>query len=253
MRFMTVACGARLRIPAFAGLVLASLALGGDEPRGEAPPLPRPPKVDFAGKRSLRVMAITSGHTLMVERDGEPTALRLVGVYVPRRRHVGDAAQPYLARLLAGERVWVLPEPAWPERDAEQRVWAHVYRDPDGLYVNLELIRLGYARFAAGRRIERQRLLRAYEAHARRCGKGIWQVGPSSSAQKQPPVRRRRVAASQPTPRAGAQAEVVYVTPHGTKYHRAECRFVRDGGVKLSLAEAKAKGYTPCALCKPPG
>jgi len=48
------------------------------------------------------------------------------------------------------------------------------------------------------------------------------------------------------------QNSIVYITKSGTKYHRAGCRFLGQSDVPISLAEAKRRGYTPCATCKPP-
>lgn len=47
-----------------------------------------------------------------------------------------------------------------------------------------------------------------------------------------------------------AAAESVYITENGTKYHKAECRFVRNkDALKLDKSEAIEQGYTPCARC----
>lgn len=44
---------------------------------------------------------------------------------------------------------------------------------------------------------------------------------------------------------------MVYVTEHGKKYHVKECR-LKHGSSGIALSEAKAKGYEPCEVCKPP-
>lgn len=47
-----------------------------------------------------------------------------------------------------------------------------------------------------------------------------------------------------------AAAENVYITDNGTKYHKVDCRFVRNkDALKLSKDEAIGQGYTPCARC----
>lgn len=50
-----------------------------------------------------------------------------------------------------------------------------------------------------------------------------------------------------------AQGTTVFVTQHGKKYHRIGCREIRHsvGIVKMSIKDAKAKGLTPCKVCKP--
>lgn len=51
---------------------------------------------------------------------------------------------------------------------------------------------------------------------------------------------------------ADPQTVLVYVTENGEKYHLSTCRYVEDGGIELSLAEAQEQGYTPCKVCCPP-
>jgi micrococcal nuclease len=53
-------------------------------------------------------------------------------------------------------------------------------------------------------------------------------------------------------PLYGQAEEVVYVTPSGRRYHRENCRTLRQSRFALSLSDAARSGYTPCQLCKPP-
>lgn len=43
----------------------------------------------------------------------------------------------------------------------------------------------------------------------------------------------------------------VYVTENGKKYHVKNCR-LKHGSTGVKLSVAKKKGYTACAVCKPP-
>jgi hypothetical protein len=45
---------------------------------------------------------------------------------------------------------------------------------------------------------------------------------------------------------------VVYITRTGKKYHRDGCRYLAHSRIKTTLAEAKANGYAPCKVCRPP-
>ena len=47
-------------------------------------------------------------------------------------------------------------------------------------------------------------------------------------------------------------AQTVYITKTGTKYHRSECRYLSQSKISVSLSEAKDRGYGPCSVCKPP-
>jgi competence protein ComEC len=45
---------------------------------------------------------------------------------------------------------------------------------------------------------------------------------------------------------------IVYKTKTGKKYHRADCKYLKDSSIPITLAEAKAQGLTPCEVCHPP-
>ena len=47
-----------------------------------------------------------------------------------------------------------------------------------------------------------------------------------------------------------ASSQVV-VTPTGKKYHRPDCRTLRQEIRWLSVEQAQALGYAPCKVCKP--
>lgn len=46
-------------------------------------------------------------------------------------------------------------------------------------------------------------------------------------------------------------ANVVYVTPTGSRYHRAGCSHLKDEVIPLVKDDAVEAGYTPCGSCKP--
>ncbi len=238
-------------------LVLTTLAvclpqLGAQEPQ-PADQL-RAPRYNFTDQPAYEVVRVDTGNKLVVKIGNVPTRIRLIGTYVPSQGPNSDAAREFASRLLVGECVYVKYEADWPLRDRDGNRWVYAFRAPDGLFVNLELVRQGYARISAIERFEHQSLFRAYEEVARKSRKGVWA-----------PVDRAAVASTQPAAQADRAAKpttdddpqqdrevVVYVTEHGRKYHCANCQYVRTGGVKITLAAARAKGHTPCKKCKPP-
>jgi competence protein ComEC len=62
------------------------------------------------------------------------------------------------------------------------------------------------------------------------------------------------LVSQQPAPQKQTQPreQTVYVTKTGKKYHLASCRSLAKSKIPISLKDAKAKGYTPCSVCKPP-
>lgn len=245
--------GARffLSLIAAAGLLIVPL-VGGELTRPEPPPVR-----DFAAAPAYEVVDVRAGNVVVVQLAGEQRELRLIGTYVPHSGRVEDEAWPFVRRMLVGEFVYVEYEADWPLRDRDDRYWAYVFRVPDGLFVNLELVRQGYARLSAIAPFEHQELLRAYEVRARRSHKGVW-AQPVTSQPSEKPAE----AVATPKPSAPPVAEaapqrtgddvIVYVTAHGKKYHREDCSFLRKGAIPMSLKEARAKGYTPCSRCRPP-
>ncbi|MEB2787236.1 hypothetical protein [Algoriphagus persicinus] len=46
------------------------------------------------------------------------------------------------------------------------------------------------------------------------------------------------------------QAQTVFITQTGAKYHKESCRYAKTAWA-ASLTEAKKKGLTACLICKP--
>ncbi len=42
---------------------------------------------------------------------------------------------------------------------------------------------------------------------------------------------------------------VVYVTPTGKKYHEADCAFLKDTAIPVTLEQALLEGREPCSRC----
>lgn len=58
-------------------------------------------------------------------------------------------------------------------------------------------------------------------------------------------------AAAQPSASQDEQV-VVYITKSGKNYHREGCRWLSQSMIPISFEDAKRRGCTPCATCKPP-
>jgi hypothetical protein len=68
-------------------------------------------------------------------------------------------------------------------------------------------------------------------------------LAPTSTA-AQPPSPKQRIE----EPRS----QTVYITRTGKKYHMDGCRYLSQSKIPTSLKAAKANGYTPCKVCRPP-
>ena len=48
-----------------------------------------------------------------------------------------------------------------------------------------------------------------------------------------------------------ASGITVFITPSGTKFHRADCEYVGEGALQIDSNEALLNGYLPCSICDP--
>jgi hypothetical protein len=81
----------------------------------------------------------------------------------------------------------------------------------------------------------------------------LWPAQPDAKQDLRPiPSPSPPIVIPTPTPDSDTKSEIVYRTPSGERYHRADCRFVKGKAIPLTLAEAKESGLTPCKICRPP-
>lgn len=59
-----------------------------------------------------------------------------------------------------------------------------------------------------------------------------------------------------PTPKPSTSTQIgdtiVHITNTGSKYHRADCRYLNKSDIKTTLGKAVKSGLEPCITCKPP-
>ena len=46
-------------------------------------------------------------------------------------------------------------------------------------------------------------------------------------------------------------AQTVYTTKTGEKYHKSNCRYLKQSKKETTIKKAKAQGYQACKVCKP--
>lgn len=188
-----------------------------------------------------KVLDISDQCAVEVRDSRGKHAFVLASVLVPEDSGARAQLREFLARLLTAEEVVVREIPDDNDKQPHQ---AYLLRTPDKLFVNLEVVRQGYAKAILDRESEHYDLLRKYQQRAKKAEKGVW-------APQQPPAAK--AAPAEPTDTAdNKSAIIVYVTKSGKKYHRKTCHHLRKSSRAITLAEALEKGYTPCRSCKPP-
>jgi micrococcal nuclease len=147
------------------------------------PDIPRP---DLASLPTAEMVRVIDGDTVVLRLGGIETTVRLIGVDTPETVHprqpveeYGEEASRFLTNLLMGESVYVESEPG-NTLDRYGRTLAYLYRVPDGLFVNLEIVRQGYGHAYTKYPFEHMELFRVYERKAREAGRGLWGLADAS-------------------------------------------------------------------------
>jgi micrococcal nuclease len=226
---------------------------------------PEPVKVPTIEQPDLSKMApwpvtrIVDGDTIVASLDGKDTTIRLIGVDAPETVHpskpvevYGKEASRFTTNLLRGEQVYLLADEQQGDKDRYGRALRYVYRAPDGLFVNAEIIRQGYGHAYTVYPFKYMEEFRQLEDFARRAQKGLWvPAGAGDIRSTTEPVAPP--SATVETPRSSDSNQVtVYVTRTGRKYHRAGCRYLSKSCIPMTLEEARSRGYSPCSVCDPP-
>jgi endonuclease YncB( thermonuclease family) len=139
--------------------------------KGEAPRLPLPDLSKFTAHRVLKI----DGLSVSVSTGNTIETVSLLGVEPPRPSDPATpAASAFLSNLLTGESVYLVDHESGRKVDEKKSRIVYLHRAPDGLLVNAELIRQGYAREQADTPYQYQDALRGYEGLARAARKGLW-------------------------------------------------------------------------------
>lgn len=151
--------------------------LGSDEP---ADP--------FEGSTSYPVLRVEDGGITVVLKvgDGE-TKVRMIGVTsvsLAQKANLPErltgkrlpSTESYMENLLKGENVYVVYDRKVAEEDAERKCVGYVYRAPDGLMVNLEVIRAGFAVADMTYDFDQRETFAKYQDAAKKAGKGIYGI-----------------------------------------------------------------------------
>jgi len=153
---------------AIAAIAIAILALGGGK------------LVGATRSDAARVVRVVDGDTVVVRTGGHDERVRYIGVDTPESVKPGTPVQCFAKaasaenrRLVEGQEVRLVGDAE--ARDRYGRMLAYVYRKRDGLFVNAELVRRGYAKpMTIPPNVAHALELRRLAKTARREGRGLW-------------------------------------------------------------------------------
>lgn len=126
------------------------------------------------------VIKVVDGDTIAVLVGNRREKVRYIGIDTPETHHptkpvqcFGARASAFNERLVGGEHVRLVRDVE--KRDRYGRLLAYVYRARDGLFVNAELARLGYARpLTIAPDVRYATHFAALTRDARLAGRGLW-------------------------------------------------------------------------------
>ncbi len=155
----------------------------------------------IAAEPRWRIIEVTDGDTIKVNYQGKVQPLRLIGIDTPESREnpramkqaershsdlrtvlaQGKQAYAHLKTLL-GSTSEVRIEFDTERRDHYGRLLGYVYR-PDGLMINEEMLRAGYAQvLTVPPNVRYAKRFKEVAATARKKGVGLWKGGEEKSA-----------------------------------------------------------------------
>lgn len=205
-------------------------------------PTPEPASTPSPEFTEAKVIRVIDGDTIEVNIAGATYTVRYIGIDTPETVHpskpveyMGKEASDKNKELVDGKTVEL--EKDVSETDRYGRLLRYVYLGD--LFINAELVRLGYAQVSTyPPDVKYQDLFLQLQQEAREAGRGLW--------------------ASQPPTQEPAQSTGKYVgSIKSDKYHYPTCsaakKILPENLIWFdSAADAQSKGYSPCGIYKPP-
>jgi len=204
---------------------------------------PIQPRLPVANLVEAEVVRVIDGDTIEVDIDGNLYKVRYIGIDTPETVHPTKGEEPYgieasnkNKELVGGKTIRL--EKDVSETDKYGRLLRYVY--VDDLFVNAELVRLGYAQVSTyPPDVRYQDYFLQLQREAREASRGLWGI-------------------VQETPTSMPEPAAEYVgSIKSDKYHYPDCvwakKILSENQIWFkSVEEAQAQGYKPCGVCKPP-
>lgn len=142
----------------------------------------------FEGSTSYLVLRIEDGGvTVVLKTEQGETKVRMIGVAAVALGERGQlperfanlrlpSTETFVSNLLKGESVYVVYDTQVAEEDSDKKCVAYLFRAPDGLMVNLEVIRAGFAVTDTSYDFDQKPLFTKYQSSAQKAGKGIYGI-----------------------------------------------------------------------------
>jgi endonuclease YncB( thermonuclease family) len=270
-------------VGAYISLLVTLLAIAPDTDSNQPETQAQSPSIELPNSDKLvsgMVVRIFDGDTILIRVGTAQHRYQLLGVAAPQFIPTDRTPEPYarearrfLELLLLDEQVYIQFDPQ-AERDVNNQRIAYIFRAPDMLFVNLELVRQGYAKHATRYASLYTDAFAHYGDRAQDLRRGIWDpnagqlnwapevADPAGTNPKpvQTEQNTNQPTTSAPNNSAGAAntdastdpSTIVYITKSGKSYHTQDCSHLTASQRTATLGEVE-KTHQPCKTCKPNG
>ena len=199
---------------------------------------------EVSKKETAYVIRVIDGDTIEVDINGKAYKVRYIGINSPEyNQPFGDEATQANSSLVSGKTV--ILEKDVSETDKYGRLLRYVY--VGNLFVNAHLVKYGWAQASTyPPDVKYSDLFVSLEREARENNIGCWFIPEEIEEEPPPPAEEEKP----PGMFVGSKKSDVY--------HYPSCRYVKNILSEniiwfSSVEDAKARGYRPCKVCKPPG
>jgi endonuclease YncB( thermonuclease family) len=189
------------------------------------------------GMQKAKVTKIINGTTIEVDINGKVEKVKLAGIGMINKTegkqtiYYENESKLFIQRHLSGKKIILARDSKLPDRDKNGNLLRYIYFGQNKFF-NQFIIKQGYAITNSGEGFDFAAKFKETEKTAKDSKAGIWGI-----------IFLKQTASGDVT---------VYVSKSGIKYHNKSCRSVKKGATAIKLKEARAKGYLPCRVCKPP-
>ena len=150
------------------------------------------PTEDFSEDTAYKVLEVVNSNTVTIQYQDKPTTFQLIGTVTRQHNQAyGKEANAFIRNLLLGEYVYLRFDT--PKTDKSGNHLAYLYRAPDGLFANLEIVRQGYAQTYAGIPFKHAKIFHTYANKAREAGRGLY-AQPNQNAKNVQTGSRKKTA-----------------------------------------------------------
>jgi len=188
-------------------------------------------------EETVYVTRVIDGDTIEVDLNGKAYKVRYIGINSPEYdQPFGDKATQANSYLVSGKTV--ILEKDVSETDKYGRLLRYVY--VGNLFVNAHLVKFGWAQASTyPPDVKYSDLFVSLEREARENNEGCWAITEETKEEPPPPTKMF----------LGSKKSDVY--------HYPNCRYVKMIKPEnliwfTSVEDARARGYRPCKVCKPP-